>query len=118
VGNAVKFTDAGHVRITAAAVATGGVEIVVRDTGVGIAADALPHIFAAFHQAPGGPTRRHGGSGLGLAIAARLADQMAGSIDVRSEPNIGTTFRLRLPEAPSAAAAAREPAVAAPDDPA
>ena len=96
VGNAVKFTDAGRVRITAADVATGGVEIVVSDTGVGIAADALPHIFEEFHQVPGSLTRRHGGSGLGLAIAARLADQMAGSIDVSSEPGVGSTFRLHL----------------------
>jgi signal transduction histidine kinase len=97
VGNAVKFTDAGHIRITASATASGGLEVVVSDTGIGMAPEALPHIFEAFHQVPGGTTRRHGGSGLGLAIAARLVDQMAGSIDVSSEPGVGTIFRLQLP---------------------
>ena len=77
--------------------ANGEVEIEVSDTGKGIAADELPHIFEAFHQVPDGAKRRHGGSGLGLAIAARLADQMAGSLDVSSVPNMGTTFRLILP---------------------
>jgi PAS domain S-box-containing protein len=101
-GNAVKFTDRGRVRISATTVATPGVEIVVSDTGRGIAAEELPHIFEAFHQVPDGATRQHGGSGLGLAIAARLADQMGGSIDVSSVPDVGTTFRLHLPGVPAA----------------
>ena len=98
VGNAVKFTDAGRVRLAVAPLPDGGVEVVVSDTGVGIAADALVHIFEPFYQVEGGVTRHHGGSGLGLAIASRLAEQMGGSLSVRSEPHLGTTFRLHLPE--------------------
>lgn len=100
VGNAVKFTDQGRVCISASET-SGGVEIEVSDTGSGIGADELPHIFEAFHQVADGSARRHRGSGLGLAIAARLAEQMAGSIDVISVPNIGTTFRLVLPRVPA-----------------
>lgn len=96
VGNAVKFTAHGRVCISASEV-SGGVEIEVSDSGKGIAADQLPHIFEAFHQVPDGPTQGRTGSGLGLAIAAHLTDQMAGSLDVSSVPNIGTTFRLVLP---------------------
>jgi len=100
VGNAVKYTDHGQVCVSARE-ASGGVEMEVSDTGKGIAADELTHIFEAFHQVPDGSTRRHTGSGLGLAIAARLAEQMAGSLDVSSVPNLGTTFRLVLPRVPA-----------------
>jgi signal transduction histidine kinase len=96
-GNAVKFTQAGGVRITAAAAVSGGVVVAVSDTGMGISAEALLHIFEAFHQVDSSLTRRHQGSGLGLAIARKLAEQMGGSITVSSEPDIGSTFTLHLP---------------------
>jgi signal transduction histidine kinase len=76
----------------------GGVEV-VGDTGMGIPADALLHIFEEFHQVDSGLTRRHGGSGLGLAIAWKLAEQIGGSISASSEPHVGSTFRLHLPAA-------------------
>src|SRR3712207_6679725 len=61
VGNAVKFTDAGCVSITAVSTPTGGVDVIVTDTGIGIPADAVPFIFDQFHQVDSGLTRGHGG---------------------------------------------------------
>jgi PAS domain S-box-containing protein len=98
VGNAVKFTEAGSVRIGAAATEQ-SVTVTVRDTGIGIAPEALPFIFEEFRQVDGNMTRRYGGAGLGLAIAKRLAEQMGGSISVESAPGAGSTFTLRLPAA-------------------
>jgi PAS domain S-box-containing protein len=97
VGNAMKFTHAGYVRVTASRTATGVVEIVVSDTGEGIAADMLPHIFDEFSQAGSRRSRRFGGVGLGLAISRKLVQQMGGSIDVSSELGVGSTFRVYLP---------------------
>ncbi|MDQ2652515.1 MAG: GAF domain-containing sensor histidine kinase [Chloroflexota bacterium] len=94
-GNAVKFTDAGLVEI---AVAVDGDWIVVRvrDTGYGIAPEALARIFDAYHQAEEGRQRRHG-AGLGLAIAQRLATLMDGQITVESTPGVGSIFTLQVP---------------------
>ncbi len=98
VGNAVKFTEAGSVRVSARA-AEADVEVVVADTGAGIAPEAMAHIFAAFRQADGRRNRRHGGGGLGLAIAQRLVQLHGGIISVESEPGVGSTFTVRLPGA-------------------
>ena len=98
VGNAVKFTNEGGICITATPTPTGGVEVVVKDTGMGIPAQALPHIFEEFRQVDSGLSRRYGGAGLGLAIAWKLAEQMGGSITVSSQPGVGSTFRLHLPK--------------------
>ena len=95
-GNAVKFTERGVVAITSQ-VTEREVAITVRDTGSGIAPDALPHIFEAFRQGDRRLTRRHGGAGLGLAIAQKLAELMDGQITVESEPGVGSTFTLHLP---------------------
>jgi len=94
-GNAVKFTEAGEVRVSARA-AGDGVEVAVADTGIGIAAEALPGIFDEFRQADADTNRRYGGSGLGLAISKRLAE-LHGGISVESEPDVGSTFTVRLP---------------------
>jgi PAS domain S-box-containing protein len=98
VGNAVKFTERGEVVISVAA-SDGGVAITVRDTGIGIAADALVQIFEEFHQVDSAMNRRYPGAGLGLAIAQRLAEQMGGSITVTSRPGVGSAFTLHLPAA-------------------
>jgi len=97
MGNAVKFTESGTVRMAASVTTTGVVEIIVSDTGIGISADTLPHIFEEFYREDYRLSRRHGGTGLGLAIARKLVTQMGGSISVSSEPDVGSTFRVYLP---------------------
>jgi signal transduction histidine kinase len=96
VGNAVKFTEAGAVRVGTRTV-PGAVEVEVVDTGIGIAPEALPRIFEEFGQADAGTTRRYGGSGLGLTIARRLAEMQGGTIAVESTPGAGSVFTLTLP---------------------
>lgn len=99
-GNAVKFTDSGDVCLTAHARGD-WLEVSVRDTGIGIEAEDLVHVFDSFRQRNTRLSRRHGGAGLGLAIAQRLARQMDGDVTVSSVPGKGSTFTLRLPTAVS-----------------
>ncbi|MBI5521492.1 MAG: response regulator [Desulfarculus sp.] len=96
LANAVKFTDAGHVEISAAC-QDHSMRVVVSDTGIGIAAEHLPYIFDEFRQADGSASRRHGGTGLGLAIAKKYANLLGGRIAVKSQPGQGSTFTLTLP---------------------
>jgi PAS domain S-box-containing protein len=100
VGNAIKFTDDGGVVITAEVERQDGAEVVVRltvrDTGIGIAADAIDGIFDSFRQLDGSATRRHGGSGLGLAITRQLVELMDGQIEAESTVGEGSTFRCTL----------------------
>ena len=100
VGNAIKFTEEGEVivRIELLAHDAQGLQLSlgVRDTGIGIAPEALGRIFESFSQADGSTTRKFGGSGLGLAISRRLLDLMGGSIEVESELGEGSTFRIAL----------------------
>jgi signal transduction histidine kinase/DNA-binding response OmpR family regulator/HAMP domain-containing protein len=96
IGNAVKFTGAGAVGITALRTAD-GLFVTVRDTGIGIAADQRPRLFEAFHQADGGTARKYGGTGLGLAIALKYARLLGGDIQVESTPGQGSAFTLCLP---------------------
>jgi PAS domain S-box-containing protein len=98
VSNAVKFTPKqGIVQVRLERI-NSHVEIVVSDTGIGIAPDFLPHIFERFRQADSGTTRAHGGIGLGLAIVRRLVELHGGTIHVASGGrDQGTTFRVRLP---------------------
>ena len=84
IGNAVKFTEDGEVVIEATAARAGEIEIAVRDSGIGIAPDALTRIFESFTQADSSTTRRYGGTGLGLAITRRLVEAMGGDIRVTS----------------------------------
>jgi PAS domain S-box-containing protein len=98
VDNAVKFTETGSVHITACATEN-GVDIAVRDTGIGMTEEAMRHVFDAFQQLDSGTSRPYGGAGLGLAIARKLAEEMGGSISVVSTSGIGSTFTLHLPAA-------------------
>jgi PAS domain S-box-containing protein len=99
--NAVKFTRKGGITITAQVLeqhdATVLMQIAVRDTGIGISADALENIFKPFVQEDGSITRQFGGSGLGLTISRRMAELMEGSISVESTPSVGSCFTVTLP---------------------
>jgi PAS domain S-box-containing protein len=95
VGNAVKFTEQGSVSISGLTTKE-GIELAVRDSGIGIKPEDLPDIFEEFHQVDRRLSRRYGGAGLGLAISRRLAEQMGGTITVDSVPNAGSEFTLRL----------------------
>ncbi|MBE7184622.1 MAG: response regulator [Methylobacterium mesophilicum] len=100
LGNAVKFTERGHVLIDVSGVVEAGtahLTIAVEDTGIGIPPEKLAHVFEKFAQVDASSTRRHEGTGLGLAIAARLVDMMGGKIGVRSEVGRGSTFWFTLP---------------------
>ena len=100
VSNAVKFTASGEVVLSATVESRDetscriGME--VRDTGIGIAPDELPHLFTSFTQADASISRRFGGTGLGLAISKRLVELMGGTIGVESQPGQGTRFRLAV----------------------
>lgn len=111
IGNAIKFTDTGVVRVTAAAEpdTSGGyrLAVAVADTGIGIPPDRRNDLFRLFTQLDGSLTRRHGGMGMGLAICHHLVALMNGSITVDSEEGRGSTFHfdIRLDPAPSSATA-------------
>jgi signal transduction histidine kinase len=99
IGNAIKFTDQGTVRVQAA-VANECIAIAVSDTGIGIPSEAIDHIFDEFRQVDATASRKHQGTGLGLAIARRYADLLNGSIEVESTPGEGSVFTLTLPLRP------------------
>ena len=96
ISNALKFTDAGEVRVTLSW-QQGVLSLIVADTGVGIAPDAVGRLFNNFAQADASTTRRFGGTGLGLAICRYLAEAMSGSISVESQEGQGSRFIVSLP---------------------
>ena len=102
VGNAIKFTPAGHVKIQLDLV--GGepgqrerLSVAVTDTGIGMDAEAQARAFDRFTQADAIATRKFGGTGLGLAITRQFIELMQGSIELQSEVNVGTTMTLCIP---------------------
>jgi len=97
VGNAVKFTGRGNVKV-AATIDQGQLSIEVDDTGPGMSPEQAAELFASFHQLDNSATREHGGAGLGLTISRRLARAMGGDVEiVRANPGKGCTFRMTLP---------------------
>ncbi len=100
VGNALKFTDTGHVVVSFEQVQIEGdqvhMRIGVKDTGVGIDATVQDKLFSSFTQADASTTRKFGGTGLGLAISKQLAELMGGSIGVDSEVGIGSEFWIEM----------------------
>ncbi|NOH31908.1 hybrid sensor histidine kinase/response regulator [Vibrio chagasii] len=98
-GNAVKFTESGKVEVEFEITPTTppSVNIMVSDTGIGIAEDKVDHIFTAFEQAELSTTRKFGGTGLGLSIVKQLVELMGGTIDVSSQLHVGTRFTISLP---------------------
>ena len=100
VGNAIKFTQFGSIRLSVRAVrrpdcgTTADLKISIRDTGIGIPQEQLGTLFRAFEQRPGQSVEKYGGTGLGLTISRRLVELMNGTIEVRSEVGRGTNFEV------------------------
>jgi len=95
--NAVKFTERGTVRIEVSRFDEEHAKISVVDSGIGISEEQLGRMFHRFTQADSSTTRRYGGTGLGLAISKTLVELMGGTIGVRSQPGVGSTFWFTLP---------------------
>ncbi len=105
VGNAVKFTERGHVRLVMRMVEPtdnepAALAFDVIDTGIGLTAEQLQRIFDPFAQADTSTTRRFGGTGLGLAISKRLAEALGGRLTARSTPGCGSTFTVTIDPGP------------------
>ncbi|MDQ3290212.1 MAG: ATP-binding protein [Bacteroidota bacterium] len=115
LGNAIKFTQKGQVTLEVSCTRTRrAIELTfaVLDTGIGIPASELERIFYLFEQADASVVRTHGGTGLGLSIAKTLVEGQNGSIEVSSEPGVGSCFVVKLPFIPAQAPAAEPPALA------
>jgi signal transduction histidine kinase/ActR/RegA family two-component response regulator len=100
VSNALKFTEAGSVRLTIDSIEVDGLAMLsasIVDTGIGIAPEALPKLFQKFVQADSSVTRRFGGTGLGLAICRQIAELMGGTINIQSTLGEGTRCEVLLP---------------------
>ncbi len=96
ISNAIRFTVRGDVQIFAS-YASSSLEVVVRDTGIGIEEAKLSEIFASFSQVDGSTSRAHGGTGLGLTLSNRLVEVLGGTLTVVSEVGVGTQFTIRVP---------------------
>jgi CheY-like chemotaxis protein len=106
VSNAIKFTEAGEVRVTVSPAAGDQVAFTVRDTGIGIAPHDQSRIFDEFSQLDN-PIQKHvRGTGLGLPLSRRLAELLGGSLTVESQPGIGSSFTLTIPRVHPLAVAA------------
>ena len=100
VGNAIKFTERGYVRVVTHVEKLSGDDVIrfdIEDTGIGVPIDKQSEIFESFTQTDSSMTRKYGGSGLGLAITRHLARLLGGNISVSSEPGQGSVFSLWIP---------------------
>jgi signal transduction histidine kinase len=101
IGNAVKFTPAGSVRVEATVASAGSgtlqLQFAVSDTGIGIPREKQSVVFQPFAQADGSMTRKYGGTGLGLSISMRLVELMGGRMWLESQPGKGSTFYFSAP---------------------
>jgi len=111
VGNAVKFTERGSVKIKCRAPRPGRLRFEVIDTGVGIPAEVQGRVFQRFDQGDASTTRRFGGSGLGLAITQKLAELMSGEVGFNSEEGLGSTFWFDVAAEPAQSVAPSAEAV-------
>jgi signal transduction histidine kinase len=100
IHNAIKFTDAGSVRVAVRCLED-EINISVQDTGIGIEEDKVPFIFDMFRQVDSSQTRSHGGVGIGLFIVKKYVELISGKIEVESVLGRGTTFTLTIPLAAS-----------------
>ncbi len=103
IGNAIKFTEQGHITISAQTINEQQVQITVADDGIGIPADKLDCVFEYFEQAEGSTSRKYGGTGLGLAITRKLVELHGGKIWVESTLGAGSKFIFTLPSSEEAA---------------
>lgn len=99
ISNAIKFTEIGYVEISAH-IKNDLIHISIKDTGIGISAEDIPHIFDEFRQADGKASRKYGGTGLGLAIANKYSMLLHGNVAVESKLGSGSTFMVTLPIMP------------------
>jgi signal transduction histidine kinase len=97
VGNAIRHTPTGGTVRLRAKSGEGAVQVEIKDTGEGISAEDLPHIFERFYRGEKSRSRATGGAGLGLAIAKGIVEAHGGQIEVESSPGRGTRFCLTLP---------------------
>lgn len=99
-GNALKFTDTGHIIVRLAVLGIDEksvhLRVEVKDTGIGMTEEQLAHLFESFTQAEASTTRRYGGTGLGLVICKRLLELMGSELKVESTPNVGSCFYFHL----------------------
>ena len=103
VGNSIKFTEQGEVRVVAKLVEQDGKQMMsfeVRDTGIGVAADKIEKIFDPFTQADSSVTRRFGGTGLGLSMCKQLAEALGGTIGATSVEGLGSRFTFTIDPGP------------------
>lgn len=115
LGNALKFTEAGAVRLELRPEGADRIRFTVTDTGMGIPEDRMDRLFQLFSQVDASTTRRFGGTGLGLAISQKLAGLLGGEITVRSVPGAGSAFSFSLPLPVAVAATAPRPATGGTD---
>ncbi|HVE41174.1 MAG TPA: ATP-binding protein [Planctomycetota bacterium] len=97
ISNALKYTEHGEVRVTAARGSAHTIVFSVKDQGIGIAPEHLTRIFDEFHQVEGPLHKKHKGTGLGLPLSKKLAELLGGVIRVESKPGVGSTFSAEIP---------------------
>jgi signal transduction histidine kinase len=97
ISNALKFTQAGTVRVSARADEQGVVTFSVADTGIGIPKEYLGALFEDFVQVDSPIQKRFRGTGLGLSLSKKLAELLGGGVAVKSEPGVGSTFSVKIP---------------------
>ena len=114
LGNAIKFTHQGHVKLSVGCLAQEDdiltLQVAVGDTGIGMTSDQVSKLFTAFNQADTSMTRKYGGTGLGLSISKHLIEMMGGSIDVESTPGSGSVFTFTVKVGVSQKPISRHPA--------
>jgi signal transduction histidine kinase/CheY-like chemotaxis protein len=118
LSNACKFTERGIIRLSVERRDTKEGESIffsIADSGIGLSPSEIEKVFEAFMQADASTTRKHGGTGLGLAITRKFCEMMGGDIHVESQPGEGSTFTVRLPVEPAAAAASEAPPTPKPE---
>lgn len=97
LGNAIKFTTSGHVELAAYMDSPDRLRVAVADSGIGIPRERQTSIFNEFEQEDASTSRRYGGTGLGLSISRKLAELLGGTLELASEPGVGTTVTLIIP---------------------